>query len=461
MPSQTRTPPHKSPTTTAPARKLRLRPGQAVVAGFAAAIAVGTALLMLPIAKTGPGGATFVEALFTATSAVCVTGLTVVDTATYWTPLGQVIIIALIQVGGLGIMTVASLLVALLSHRFALTTALNAAEETKALGPGQALAVVRRVVLYSLAFETITALALTGRFILHYHQTPGLALWHGTFHAISAFNNAGFALWTDNLMHFVTDPWICLPIAAAIIVGGIGFPVLFELRHTWNKPNRWTVHTRIALYATAAFLIIGWIAICALEWTNPHTMGPLDTKGKLLSGFFQSVMPRTAGFNSLDYSTMHPQTWLVTDMLMFVGGSSAGTAGGIKVTTFSVLAFVILAEIRGEPSVRVYNRRLGHGIQRAAITVVLLSALLVITATTVFIICTEYSLDRSLFEVISAFATVGLTTGITPTLPTPERLILVALMFIGRLGPTTFASALALQQRRRVYELPEERPIIG
>ncbi|ESP98285.1 TrkH family potassium uptake protein [Streptomyces sp. CHA1] len=436
-------------------------PAQVVVAGFATAVAAGTGLLMLPVARAGPGGAGVMEALFTSTSAVCVTGLAVVDTPGYWSGFGQAVILALIQVGGFGIMTFASLLVLLVSHRIGLKARMTAAAETKTLGLGDVRSVVTGVVKVSLLLEAVTALALTLRFATAYDEPWPRAAWLGVFHAVSAFNNAGFALYSDSLTGFVTDPWICLPIALAVIAGGLGFPVLFELRRRFRKPRGWSLHTKIVLWASGVFLVGGSAFITALEWSNPATLGPLDAQGKLLAGFFQGVMPRTAGFNSIDTSQMSPASWLGTDVLMFIGGASAGTAGGIKVTTFAVLFFVIYAEIRGEGAVDIFHRRLHGDLQRQALTVVLLSVAAVAITTVVFMVFSDHTLDQSLFEVTSAFATVGLSTGITADLAPGLQLLLVALMFIGRLGPITVASALALRSRHRLYDLPEERPIIG
>ncbi|WP_307808181.1 potassium transporter TrkG [Streptomyces oryzae] len=437
-------------------------PAQMIVAGFALAIGIGTALLMLPAAKAGAGAASALEALFTSTSAVCVTGLIVVDTPAYWSGFGQAVILALIQVGGLGIMTFASWLVLLVSNRrMGLKARLTAATETKTMGLGDVRSVVVRVVKVSLLLEAITAAILTVRLGTTYGESWPRALWLGVFHAVSAFNNAGFALYSDSLMGFVTDPWICLPIAGAVIAGGLGFPVLFELRRRFRKPRSWSLHTKIVLGASAIFLVGGSAFITAVEWSNPATLGPLDAPGKLLAGFFQGVMPRTAGFNSVDTSQMNPATWLGTDVLMFIGGASAGTAGGIKVTTFAVLFFVIYAEVRGEGAVNIFRRRLHGDLQRQALTVVLLSVAAVAVSTLAFMVFADFSLDQSLFEVTSAFGTVGLSTGITAKLAGGEQLLLTALMFTGRLGPITIASALALRMRVRMYDLPEERPVIG
>lgn len=436
-------------------------PAQLVMSGFATVITVGTALLMLPASKAGPGSATFLESLFTATSATCLTGLVVVDTSVYWSSFGHGVILALIQLGGFGILTFATVLIVLLSRRIGLRTRLTAAVETKAIGLGDMRSIVLGVIKASLLIEALVAVVLTQRFATRYEMPWSQALWHGGFHSVSAFNNAGFALYSDSLVRFVTDPLVSLPIAIASITGGLGFPVLYELRRRFTKPNGWSMHTKIVAWASCVFLLGGAMFVTAVEWGNPATLGPLSVPGKLLAGFFQGTMPRSAGFNTVDITELNTATWLGMDILMFIGGASAGTAGGIKVTTFAVLFFVIYAEIRGESAVNIFNRRLHGDVQRQALTVVLLSVAAVATATVAFMVSTTFTLDQSLFEVVSAFCTVGLSTGITTDLPDPHRFLLVVLMFIGRLGPATVASALALRRHRRMYELPEERPIIG
>ena len=436
-------------------------PAQLTIAGFAVGVLVGTGLLMLPVARSGAGGATALEALFTATSAICVTGLAVVDTATYWSGFGQVVILGLIQVGGFGIMALASLLGLLIANRLGLRGQLVAAAETKTQRLGDVRTILVGVARTSLIVESVTAVLLAGRFAVGYGEPVPRALWLGLFHSVSAFNNAGFALFSDNLMGFATDPWICLPIAAAVIIGGLGFPVLFELRRQFRRPSRWTLHTKITMLGTVVLLVTGTAFMLLTEWTNPGTLGPMDTSGKLLAGFFQGVMPRTAGFNSVDVAQMNTGTWLGTDVLMFIGGGSAGTAGGIKITTFLVLLFVILSEARGDDAATAFHRQLPRGAQRQALSVALLGVATVVTPAVVFALTTPFTLDQILYEVVSAFATVGLSTGITAQLPAPHQLVLVFLMFVGRTGTITLATALALRNRPRRYELPEERPIIG
>lgn len=437
------------------------RPARAVATGFALVVVVGTLGLMLPLATTTGAPADWVTALFTATSAVCITGLVVVDTAAHWSVFGEVLITALIQIGGLGIMTLATLLTLTVSGRLGLRRRLSAQAEIKAATLTGLPRIVRDVVVFSLICEAVAAVVLTLRFVLAYGESPGRAIYLGVFHAISAFNNAGFALWPDNLMRFVADPWVCLTIATAVIVGGLGFPVVFELLRSWRRPRRWTMLTRITVAVTGILLVSGTLIFLAAEWDNPATLGPLDDGGRLLAAFFAAVMPRTAGFNSLDIAQMHPSSWLATDVLMFIGGGSAGTAGGIKVTTVGMLTFLVWAQLRGEPHVNIGHRSLPAATQRQAVALVLLSGGLVAASAYLLLVLTPYRLDQVLFEAISAFATVGLSTGITADLPMAGHLLLVALMFAGRVGPLTVGSALALKERVRRYELPETTVIIG
>ncbi|MFF5794207.1 TrkH family potassium uptake protein [Paeniglutamicibacter sp. NPDC012692] len=436
-------------------------PAQAIALGFGTAIVIGTLVLMLPIAKVGPGGAGPLEALFTATSAVCVTGLAVVDTAAYWTPFGQVAILCLIQLGGFGIMSFASLLGVIMARRLGLKSRMQAAAETKSTGFGDVKSVLLGVLRITAMVELGVAVLLALRFGLGYGHSFGGSLWLGIFHSVSAFNNAGFALFSDNLIGFVGDPWICMPIALAIIIGGLGFPVLFELGRHYRKPLHWTMNTKLVLAGTGILLAAGTAFISILEWNNPKTLGALSTADKLLAGFFQSVMTRTAGFNSLDLGQMDPATWLGMDILMFIGGGPAGTAGGLKITTFAVLFFILLTEIQGGVAVNVFGKRLPRSVHREAITIVLLAVALVIGSTMALMLITDLGFDKLLFETISAFATVGLSTGITASLPPAGQLLLVGLMFVGRLGPVTLASALALRSRPVLYEFPKERPLIG
>jgi potassium uptake TrkH family protein len=446
---------------TRPRRATRLHPAQAVVLGFGITDLVGTALLSLPVSSRSGEWTGFVDALFTATSAVCVTGLTVLDTATHWSGFGLVVILVLIQLGGLGIMIFASLVGLALARKLTVRSRLNTAAEAKAVGYDDVRGLVRGILLISLAIEALTFCFLAPRFAFGYDYSPGDAAWHALYHSVSSFNNAGFALYTDNMIGFATDPWICLPMCAAIILGGLGFPVIMQLRKEFRRPLHWSMNTRIVLWATALLLVGGTVYIVAFEWTNPDTLGAYDPASRILIGFFQSVQTRTAGFNSVDIGLMRDETWLGMDALMFIGGGPAGTAGGIKVTTFAVLFFIMATELRGEGAVNIFGKRLSRAVHRQAITVVLMAVAAVMIATIALMVVTGIPFDRVFFEAVSAFGTVGLSTGITPVLPEAAEIILVMLMFLGRLGPLTLGSAIALRHRRILYEYPKERPAIG
>lgn len=437
------------------------RPARAVLAGFGLAAVLGTVLLMLPVATDHGASTDFVPALFTATSAVSITGLAVVNTGTHWSTFGEVVILGLIQTGGLGVMTLASLLGLLVSRRFGMQMQLSAQNETKSLALGDVRSVVLGVVKLSLVFEAVIAIALTVRLMLGHDYSLTDALHSGIFHGISSFNNAGFALYSDGMSRFVADPWISLTLSFAVIAGGLGFPVWFELGRRLRGRGRWTLHTKITLLTTAVLVSVGFAAITVSEWSNDGTFGPLGVPTKLLAGFFAAVMPRSGGLNSVDIGEMNSVSLLIQDVLMFIGGGSGGTAGGIKVTTFALLAFIILAELRGEPSVHVMGRKLPASVQRQALTIALLSVAMVVLTTATLLAMTDFTLDAVLFESISAAATVGLSTGITPDLPSAAHVLMSVLMFIGRLGPITLGAALALRDRPRRYERPEERPIVG
>ena len=438
------------------------RPGLVVLLSFAAAILVLTLLLLLPASREPGRPTSFVQALFTATSAICVTGLAAVDTPTHWSGLGEVLIIVGVQLGGLGFMTSASLLGLGAVRRLGLRTRILAAAETRTLGLGDVRRVIRGVAVTSFTVEAILAVVLALRFWAGYDMTAGRAVYEGLFHGVMAFNNAGFALYRDNLVGYATDPLICLPIAVAVIMGALGFPVLFELRRELVTPRTWSLHTKITVSTYALLLVAGTVAVVGFEWHNPATLGPYGVADKLLVGFFMGgPQTRSAGFNTIDVGAMNEPSWLVIDCLMFIGGGSAGTGGGIKVTTFMVLFFVIVAEVRGDPAVSAFGREISSAVVRQALSVALLGVALVVVGTLTVLTLTGLDLDRVLFEVVSAFATNGLSTGLTGDLPASAQYVLVGLMFAGRLGPITVASALALRERRKLYRLPEERPIVG
>ncbi|AGL14359.1 TrkH family potassium uptake protein [Actinoplanes sp. N902-109] len=429
---------------------------------FLGAIAAGTALMMLPAAKAGGGHAPFVTALFTATSAVCVTGLSVVDTPTYWSGFGLVLLTVLSQIGGFGIVTLATLLSLIVSRRLGLRSRLLAQAESSGLQGGSIGRVLIRVAVVMFVSETLISVVLALRFWLGYDYSFGRAVWEAVFHAVQAFNNAGFALYPDSLVRFVGDWWICVPLALGVLGGSIGFPVWFELAREWRTPAGWSTHTRLTVWGTALLSCAGFLVFLVFEWSNPGTLGPLGVPSKVLAALTQDVMTRSGGFNSINLGDMNTETIAVTNGMMFIGGGSASTAGGIKVTTFFLLAFVIWAELRGEPDVVIKKRRIAEETQRQALTVALLGVALVAGGTLALVALTDHvPFDRALFEVTSAFATVGLSTGITSSLPEPAQLVLVVLMYVGRVGTIAVGTAIALNTRRRLYRYPEERPIVG
>jgi trk system potassium uptake protein len=443
-------------------RRTLQHPARIVPLAFLIAIAVGSVLLMLPLSRAGAGHAPPLTAVFTSTSAVCVGSLAVVDTPTYWSGFGQLVIMLLMQAGGFGIMSLATLLGLLASRRLGLRTRLIAQAETHTLALGDVRAVLLRIGVTVLAIEAAGTLALGLRFWLGYDYPIGKAAWHGLFHTISTFNNAGFTLYSTSMIRFVGDWWICLTLAALCIAGAIGFPVLFELRRGWRHPSGWSAHTRIVITGTAILLAAGFVAMLAFEWSNPRTFGPLGVPGKVLAAFFQGTMPRSAGLQTVDFAAMHLETTSVTDVLMFIGGGSAGTAGGIKISTFFLLGYVIWSEVKGERDVVVGRRRIAESTQRQALAVALLGVGAVAAGTLALIAVTDgVRLDQALFECTSAFGTVGLSLNLTPTLPGPARVVLISLMYVGRVGTVTVASALALRARHRRYRYPEERPIVG
>lgn len=438
------------------------QPVRVVPLAYLGAIVLGTLLLLLPVCRRDPGDVSLVVALFTAASAVCVSGLTVVDTPGYWSGPGLVVITLLTQLGGLGIMTLATLLSLLVSERLGLRSRLIVQSETHAFALGNVRRVLVRITAISLVFETVVTLLLAARFWLGYDHPPFQALWYGLFHAVQAFNNCGFSLFRTSMIQFVGDWWICLPLIAAVIAGSLGFPVLLELARNLQRPFRWSTHTRLTVWGSLTLLVFGLPYLILFEWTNPHTLGPLGVQEKILASLFQNVMARSGGLVSVDLTALRSETVTMLTGMMFIGGGSASTAGGIKVTTFFLLAFVIWAEIRGEPDVVIAERRMAESTQRVAVTVALLGVAVVAAGALLLVMLSDgVAFYRALFEAASAFGTAGLTVLPTSHLPAPAQMVLVGLMFLGRVGVVTVAAGLALNTRPRYYRYPEERPIVG
>ncbi len=438
-----------------------LHPARGVALAFLLAIGIGTLILMLPAASAGGEAAPFMVAFFTSVSAVCVTGLVTVDTGTYWSTFGQVTIMALFQLGGFGMMTAATLLGLMVNRSPRLRSRLMMQAETRSLALGDVRSVAWVVLVVTVVSQGMVAAVLTLR--LHFGHGLGWpeAGWSGLFHAVSAFNNAGFSIHADGLMRYAGDALILVPIMLAIVVGGIGFPVLHDMRQRLRDPRHWSLHTKLTLVGTLALLLIGFFAALLFEWHNARTIGPFDLAGKVLNSMFISVSARTAGFNALDIGALTRETWALHYFLMFVGGGSAGTAGGVKVGTIAVLVLLVWAETRGRSDTEAFGRRVGAAAQRQAITVLALGSVMVVIGTLFLLRVSDLPTDKIIFEVISAFGTVGLSTGITAQLPASGQLMLALLMFIGRVGTITLATSLVLGERRMPYRYPEEHPIVG
>lgn len=441
----------------------RQSPARLALVVFFFVIMAFTALLSLPAATSSGSRASLADALFTASSAVCVTGLTTVTTATYWSTFGQVVILIAIKIGGLGIMTLASILGLAVSRRIGLTQRLLVASETKFTRLGEVGSLVRVVIMTSTAVEVAISVLLFPRFLM-LGQSVGESAWHAVFMGISSFNNAGFVVMADGLTPYVGDWWICMPLIIGTILGSLGFPVILNIMRQLKHPRTWTLHAKLTVTMTIALLLLGWVAIGAFEWNNPQTLGALPLGDRILAALFAGTMPRSSGLSTVDISAMHEGTWLITDALMFVGGGPASTAGGIKVTTLAIMILAIRAEARGDRDTEVFGRRIPPSSLRLAVTATFVGATMVLVGSLLLLAMTPdkgWALDVVLFETISAFATCGLSTGITPDLPEAAKFMFAGLMFLGRTGTMTLAAALALRERRRVIRYPEERPIIG
>jgi potassium uptake TrkH family protein len=434
-------------------------PAQFVVLAFVVLIAIGAGLLALPAAFDRGVHPGFGDAAFMSASAVTVTGLATIDVETL-SLFGELVLLVLMQVGGFGIVMVGSVLALVASHRIGLRQRMLTRTELGAVDAGELRALVTAVAKITLAVEAIVAIVLTLRLWARYDEPLADALYSGIFHAVSSFNNAGLSLYTDSFSRFVGDPVVIVTLAASFIVGGFGFPVLVELLRR-VRPSRWSLHTRITLVASAFLLVVGPLFVIVVEWSNPATLGPLSVDDKLLAGWFQGVTPRSAGFNTIAIGEMNEATLLFLSTLMFIGAGPASTSGGIKVTTFAVLACAIWADIRGERDVVAFRRRIPSATIRQALTVALISVGGVVGTALLLEMTSGLGLTVALFEATSAFGSSGLSTGVTSEVPTSGRILLMLVMLAGRVGPVTFITALALRQKQRTYRYPEERPIIG
>jgi trk system potassium uptake protein TrkH len=417
-------------------------------------------LLSLPMSAADGIASAPHDAIFTAASAVTVTGLVTVNTAEHWSFFGQVVILLGIQIGGLGIVTIALLLSRAVTRHLGVRGRILAQQGIGTTKLGEVQSLLKIVIVTSLALELALALILIPRFII-VEGSWSQGLWHGIFYAISAFNNAGFVTHTDGLLGFEGDYWILVPIMVGVFIGSFGFPIFLVLMIMKWHWRRWTLHTKLTLSTTSILLGVGAALWGLLEWSNSKTIGDMSVWDKIFHSIFASTMMRSGGFSLTDPSDSNAITLLATDALMFVGGGSASTAGGIKVTTIALLFLAILAEAKGDKHLMIFGRNIPEDALRVAISVTFLGATLVLGATGLIMLVSDAPLDRILFEVISGFATCGLSVGLSEELPPAGKYVLAALMFAGRVGPIGLASALAIRRRNLLFRYPEERPIIG
>ncbi|GAA1636256.1 MULTISPECIES: TrkH family potassium uptake protein [Brevibacterium] len=439
-------------------------PARLAIVSFIAVVAVFALLLMLPASMREPGSVSTSEhianAIFVAVSAVCVTGLTPVVTEDYWSDFGISVITAGIQVGGLGILTLASLLGMAVSRRLGVRQRLIAQQATSALNLGQVGTLLKTVFITILTAEAVLAVLLFPRFLMR-GDSVGDSLWYSVFYAISAFNNAGFTIHPGGAAYFAEDPWILSLIMIGVFVGALGFPVVLMIAMNWNKPSKWDLHTKLTLTTTTIVLAVGFLFLLLFESANPATLGDKNAGHTFVEVLFMAVMPRSGGFATMEIADMSQASHLLMDVMMFIGGGSSSTAGGIKVTTVAVLFLAAFAEARGLAEVNVFNRRLTASTIKLSISVLLTGAAIVFVGTLVMLQITDEPLDRVLFEVISAFGTVGLSAGVSASASEPALYCLSVLMLIGRLGTITLAAALSMQDSVRLYRYPEERPVVG
>ena len=440
---------------------------------FSTLVLLFTALLSLPAAAADGKQTAFADALFTAVSTICVTGLSTVDMATHWSPFGRFLIFLGVNIGGMGVLTLASILGLVISKRLGLRAKLIAASDSNPLrahgGPvnegqtvrlGEVGQLLRTVALSTLLIEGIIAVLLFPALLAA--KVPFVAaIWEAPFYAAMAFTNTGFTPNAGGLTPFADDYFLLSVLMVGVFLGSIGFPVIYTLaRHVWHV-RMWSLHAKLTLITTVILFFAGAIAFAVLEYGNPKTFGSMDAVDTTFQAFFLSAMTRSGGFSVIDIGDLNGSSLVVGSMLMFVGGGSASTAGGIKVTTLAVLALAAWSEARGRTSVQIFGRRIPRDVQRVALSVVAWGSTIVALSTIIITQITGEQGGRVLFDVISGFGTVGLSTGVTANLPDSAIYVMALTIFMGRIGTVTLAAAVAATSRSQLYALPVERPIVG
>ncbi len=436
-------------------------PTRIVVMSFALVIIFGTALLMLPVSTSRGQSPSLMEAAFTATSATCVTGLVVVNTASFWSVWGKIVILLLIQVGGLGLMTFATAHALVVGRRIGLRERMLIQEQTGIWSLSGVVMLMKRIIVATFAFEALGAVILGVTFGITRGLSWAQSAFYGVFHSVSAFCNAGFDIIGSSLVDYVDNATVILTVGMLIILGGLGFHVMVDLYQTRGRWSDLKLHSRMVLKATAVLIALGTFLTLAMEWGNPGTLGNLSLKGKLLASWFGAVTPRTAGFNSYPVGNLLPSSAFMTIILMFIGASPGGTGGGVKTTTFAAAIKSVTNTVRGQGDVNFGKRRIPAGIAQKAIAIISLALVLVILVTLVLSWTEEADFLDILFEVVSAFGTVGLSRGITPWLSGVGKILLMGVMFAGRVGPLSLAMALSGAPKPSGIRFPEERITVG
>ncbi|EFS23715.1 potassium uptake protein, TrkH family [Fusobacterium necrophorum D12] len=440
--------------------KEQISPSRKLILGFLSVIAVGVFLLMLPFSLKEGKSLNFLEALFTVVSAVCVTGLTVVDVSEVFSPLGDVILIALIQIGGLGVMTFSSIVFLLAGQKMTLYTRILLKEERNANSVGEILNFVRLMLLTVFIIESIGAVILIHEFrkIMPHEQ----AIYYGIFHSISAFCNAGFSLFSNSLENFRGNSVISLTISYLIILGGMGFAIINSFIMMIRKGvSRFTLTAKLAIHISMILTFGGAVLFFLLEFSNSATLSPLPWSEKIISSVFQSVTLRTAGFNTIPLGNLRSATVFMACIWMLIGASPGSTGGGIKTTTLGVILFYVIGIIRGKEHVEIFNRRLDWDVMNKALALLVVSLSYIALVILFLLVLEPFSMEKIVFEVVSAFGTVGLTMGITPYLSVTSKLVIIVTMFVGRLGPMTIALALGEKKKKARVQYPKEDILIG
>jgi trk system potassium uptake protein TrkH len=439
-------------------KDFELNPPRVLALGFASLILIGTLLLNLPMATSNNESIGLINAIFTAASAVCVTGLVVVNTAEFFSTFGQAIIIILIQIGGLGFMTMATLGALVVGKKISLKERLVIKEQLNQGSLSGLVKLTKYVIIVTFSIEAIGALLLSTRFVPIYGLGQGI--WYSVFHAISAYCNAGFDILGNSFVPYANDITLNLTLSLLIILGGLGFSVYLDISKN-RKFERFQLHTKLVIWITIILLLFGMIIFLIIEWKNPATIGNLSFGKKLLPAFFQSVVTRTAGFNSLDISMIKDTSAFLFIVFMFIGGSPGSTAGGIKTTTFGAIALTTVSIIKGDKDIVAFKKRIPDNVINRSLAIVTVAMALIIFVSFVLTVTEDAAFLEVLFETTSAFATVGLSRGMTPDLTDVGKIIITLTMYIGRVGPLTMAFAFAQKSKHTKLRYADGTIIVG